>query len=521
MLSARMLSLRRSIASSSMKRNPIRRNYITNKNIHYNKLIKMNNYCFKNNVAILNNNNNIYGKNIVKYYSTLPIRKHAGLNIRNNNRYNIHRLCTKYKYNNNNTMMNNNNNKYYSSSVRPRPPPPRPPPRHGKGVGKRMSPAEARQAGNNSSGSGKKSGYKKKPKNIGKNDQDISWLGVAAVGTVVSIGLGIAYYSQNGTDHMPSFLKKIVDSLPSMNWGTSMDDYEEPASRLLPNVPDEHKVGDPRGPPVLVLGLEDTLVNISWDRQNGYRVAKRPGVDKFLNTLAMYYEIVIFTKMPYAGAEELIFRLDPKQLVMHKLYKNHLMMSEDGKLFKDLDRLNRDLTRIIVIEHEPEDVKYHEENCIFVKPFTNPKEKDDELSLLIPFLVNMAMAPPRSVPDFRRVLKAYGNRDVGAKYKKRIDMLEAKNNKRKKRSLFQRSSRLPVLKKGQPKVVTPKVNNTTTSSEPVAADKNATANNDNKEEAATIASDDDGNNENGVVVDDTNSKSKGGLWSWLGMSSNK
>ena len=195
-------------------------------------------------------------------------------------------------------------------------------------------------------------------------------------------------------------------------------------------------------------------------------------------------------------------------------------MSEDAKLFKDLDRLNRDLTRIIVIEHEPEDVKYHEENCIFVKPFTNPKEKDDELSLLIPFLVNMAMAPPRSVPDFRRVLKAYGNRDVGAKYKKRIDMLEAKNNKRKKRSLFQRSSRLPVSKKGQPKAVTPKVNNNT-SSEPVAADKNATANNDNKEEAATIASDDDGNNENVVVVDDTNSKSKGGLWSWLGMSSNK
>jgi hypothetical protein len=253
-------------------------------------------------------------------YSTFSIRRNFYLNI-----------GVKYRQGGSNIYRFGRTNKFYSSGKNPVPPPPRPPPRRpGKGQ-KRMSPAEARQAAGGSGKSGKVRN-RKKPKNLGKNDQNISWLGVGAVSTVVSIGLAIAYYTQNGTEHMPSFLKKTLEYLPSFG-GESMiaEDYEEPPSRLLPNFPAEQLGPGGRCPPTLVLDLEDTLVHISWDRQHGFRVAKRPGVSQFLNTLAMYYEIVIFTKMAYGGADEIIFRLDPQQFVMHKLYKNSLVKSDDGR----------------------------------------------------------------------------------------------------------------------------------------------------------------------------------------------
>ena len=60
--------------------------------------------------------------------------------------------------------------------------------------------------------------------------------------------------------------------------------------------------------------------------------------------------------------------------------------------------------------------------------------------MLIPFLASMAMAPARDVPDFRRVLKMYGNRDVGAQYTKRLNALKAKEKARKSRSIFGRRS---------------------------------------------------------------------------------
>ena len=217
----------------------------------------------------------------------------------------------------------------YFSGDKPLPPPPRPPPRRSAGGTRRRSPAEARQAGGSTGG---RSGRgRKKPKSLVNQNKGISWLGVGAVGTVVSIGIGIAYYSQNGAEHMPSFLKKWIALYAPSGSSIMTDDYEEPPSRLLPNFHPEQLQEGGRDPPTLVIGLEDTLVHVSWDRQNGFRVAKRPGVDRFLNTMAMYYEIVIFTKMAFAGADEIIYRLDPNQCALHKLYKNSLVKIDDGR----------------------------------------------------------------------------------------------------------------------------------------------------------------------------------------------
>jgi len=48
-------------------------------------------------------------------------------------------------------------------------------------------------------------------------------------------------------------------------------------------------------PYTLVINLDNTLIHSTWDKDHGWRVAKRPGAEYFLAYLFQHYEIVIFT----------------------------------------------------------------------------------------------------------------------------------------------------------------------------------------------------------------------------------
>lgn len=104
-----------------------------------------------------------------------------------------------------------------------------------------------------------------------------------------------------------------------------LDYYNEPAFRkLLPDV-------DPsfERPYTLILSLEDLLVHSEWSREHGWRMAKRPGLDYFLRYLSQYYELVIFTSVPFMIADPIIRKLDPYRMIVlwplfreATLYKN-------------------------------------------------------------------------------------------------------------------------------------------------------------------------------------------------------
>jgi import inner membrane translocase subunit TIM50 len=91
--------------------------------------------------------------------------------------------------------------------------------------------------------------------------------------------------------------------------------YTEPTfPKLLPDM-------DPAPPMTLVLSLEDLLVHSEWTTKNGWRTAKRPGVDYFLRYLSQYYELVIFTSLKSADADPVIRKLDPFRIVMWPLFR--------------------------------------------------------------------------------------------------------------------------------------------------------------------------------------------------------
>lgn len=93
--------------------------------------------------------------------------------------------------------------------------------------------------------------------------------------------------------------------------------YQEPAFRKL--LPDPDPMFE--RPYTLVLSLEDLLIHSEWSREHGWRMAKRPGVDYFLRYLSQYYELVIFTSVPWAMGDPVIKKLDPYHIVTWPLFR--------------------------------------------------------------------------------------------------------------------------------------------------------------------------------------------------------
>lgn len=191
--------------------------------------------------------------------------------------------------------------------------------------------------------------------------------------------------------------------------GKSLGYYTEPTfPKLLPDVPESQ-----RPPFTLVLSLEDLLIYSTWDRKHGYRTAKRPGLDYFIRYLLPYYELVLFTSTPLAIADPVIKKLDPYHFIQWPLGREATKYEADGEYVKDLSYLNRDLSKVIVIDTRAEHVRNQKENAIVLPPWKgDPKGPETaDLVTLIPFLEYVATM---GIEDVRPVLKSFEKEGGGA-----------------------------------------------------------------------------------------------------------
>ena len=165
-------------------------------------------------------------------------------------------------------------------------------------------------------------------------------------------------------------------------------------------------------PYTLVLDLDQLLVASKWDTSNGWRTAKRPGLDYFLGYLSQWYEIVLFTSQPFYIVEKVIEKLDPdRRYIAYKLFRESCRQ-QDGKLVKDIRHLNRDPRKVIMLDVNPEHVSLQPENAIVMAPWMGNKE-DRELMGLIPFLDAIGIY---GVDDVRATLKAYEGKHIPTAY---------------------------------------------------------------------------------------------------------
>ena len=179
--------------------------------------------------------------------------------------------------------------------------------------------------------------------------------------------------------------------------------FSEPAfTDLLPPT----QPGQYAPPYTLVLELDDLLVHSAWDYKKGWKTAKRPGLDYFLGYLSQYYEIVIFSRSSMAFAENTVAKLDPYHaFISYSLFKE-VCRSKDGKLIKDLSLLNRDLSKVIIIDPDQDCYSMQPENALPVEKWTGAK--DDGLIKLIPFLEYLATSHTK---DVRETLATYKDRE--------------------------------------------------------------------------------------------------------------
>ncbi|KAH8680049.1 hypothetical protein BGZ60DRAFT_467992 [Tricladium varicosporioides] len=192
--------------------------------------------------------------------------------------------------------------------------------------------------------------------------------------------------------------------------GDQVSYYNEPAFRkLLPDV-------DPifERPYTLVLSLEDLLIHSEWSREHGWRMAKRPGVDYFLRYLSQYYELVIFTSQPWAVAEPILRKLDPYHIVTWPLFREATLY-ENGEYIKDLSYLNRDLSKVIIVDTKSSHTQRQSENAIILKPWEG-QVADKDLVGLIPFLEYIHTM---AYTDVRKALKSFEGKHIPSEFARR------------------------------------------------------------------------------------------------------
>lgn len=162
--------------------------------------------------------------------------------------------------------------------------------------------------------------------------------------------------------------------------------------KLLPSL-------ESNGRKTLILDLDETLVHSTFKIEQDYSftvdikigtnshtvyVKKRPGVDEFLQECSKYYEIVVFTASLPNYADAVMDVLDPYRVVKTRLFRHHCSHI-NGIYVKDLSKLGRDLSQVIIIDNSPLAYMKHPENAIAISSWYDDLS-DQELINLSPVL---------------------------------------------------------------------------------------------------------------------------------------
>lgn len=228
------------------------------------------------------------------------------------------------------------------------------------------------------------------------------------------------------TDEEMSMLGKVVapvkgayDTVTGAIYDTVIKPYAEPSrDKLLPELP-----ANIAAKPTLVVGLDGLLIESVYTRQHGWRYIKRPGLDMFLEQLYPFYEIVLWTDC-LANADPVVDKFDERRRIRHRLYRDTTTY-RDGRHYKDLSVLNRDLKKVLIIDTDREVFAMQPDHGINVPKYDytqDPNHNDESLTKLIPLLQYLALS---GAPDLSAELKQYEGPDLAASFEKKLPELRA------------------------------------------------------------------------------------------------
>ena len=148
----------------------------------------------------------------------------------------------------------------------------------------------------------------------------------------------------------------------------------------------------PSKPYTLVLDLDETLIHFKANPNNDESgtIKIRPYLYQFLDHIKQYYELVVFTAATQEYADPIINALEQnKKYFDYRLYRIHTIII-DNDFVKDLSKLGRDLSRIIIVDNMEQNYKLQKNNGITIRPFWGKDNEDSALIDLLEILVKIA-----------------------------------------------------------------------------------------------------------------------------------
>ncbi len=197
------------------------------------------------------------------------------------------------------------------------------------------------------------------------------------------------------------------------------------------------------GKKTLVLDLDETLVHSSFKPIESpdiilpveiegsicnIFILVRPGVSQFLKRMHKHYEVVVFTASLSKYADPLVDIIDPDRVCAYKLFREHCTWMNSAYV-KDMSRLGRALTDVIIVDNSPVAYLLQPENALpIISWYDDPSDR--QLPRLATLLERLAYEP-----DGRKVLRKLS---VNNEVDPRAEQLYLHSNKR------DHSQRVPV-----------------------------------------------------------------------------
>jgi len=125
------------------------------------------------------------------------------------------------------------------------------------------------------------------------------------------------------------------------------------------NIPVPYIGNKSNKPYTLVLDLDETLIHFKANPNNeeSGTIRIRPYLYNFLEKIKKYYELVVFTAATQEYADPIINALEQKKKYFdYRLYRIHTIII-DNDFVKDISKLGRDLSKIIIVDNMEQNYK--------------------------------------------------------------------------------------------------------------------------------------------------------------------
>ena len=210
---------------------------------------------------------------------------------------------------------------------------------------------------------------------------------------------------------MPSNLNKNINNY---SMGSSIINNIKDFAPFLPHINPKYKY-------TLVLDMDETLIHYFFTHISGMFFV-RPFCFEFLKELNDLYEIVTFTAGTKDYADNILNILDiDNNIIKYRLYRQHTTIL-GCSVYKDLSKLGRDLSKVIIIDNLKENFKMQPNNGIFIKTWTNDIN-DVQFKDLLKILKDIANLNVNDVRPIiqkmndeikisRNIIRPYGNINV-------------------------------------------------------------------------------------------------------------